>query len=294
MSDRHADFVAVQPVPRARPRVWPLVGSWAAFAALLLGALLMCAPFIWMLSTSVKSGPEIFAFPPRLLSAHPQVGNYARIFEVIPFARLMRNSLFVSVAVTALQLLVCSMAAYAFARLRFRGREFVFLLYLSALMVPSQVTLIPNFVLVRSLGWIDTYAALILPFAFSSFGTFLLRQAFLTIPREVEEAARMDGASYWAVYWRIALPLALPSLGALGIFTFVAQWNNFLWPLITTTKPEMQTLTVGLSGLRGQYNTDWALLMSGSVLAIIPIFVVFAAGNKAFIKGITSGGFGGR
>lgn len=284
----------MQPVPRARPRVWPLVGSWAAFAALLLGALLMCAPFIWMLSTSVKSGPEIFAFPPRLLSAHPQVGNYARIFEVIPFARLMRNSLFVSVAVTALQLLVCSMAAYAFARLRFRGREFVFLLYLSALMVPSQVTLIPNFVLVRSLGWIDTYAALILPFAFSSFGTFLLRQAFLTIPREVEEAARMDGASYWAVYWRIALPLALPSLGALGIFTFVAQWNNFLWPLITTTKPEMQTLTVGLSGLRGQYNTDWALLMSGSVLAIIPIFVVFAAGNKAFIKGITSGGFGGR
>ena len=280
--------------PALRRRTWPLIGTWLVFAALLAGALLMCAPFVWMISTSLKTGPEVFAFPPRLLSPHPQVANYSRIFEVIPFARLMLNSLFVSLSVTALQLLVCSMAAYAFARLRFRGRDFLFLLYLSALMVPSQVTLIPNFILVRSLGWIDSYAALILPFAFSSFGTFLLRQAFLTIPREVEEAARIDGASYWAVYWRVALPLALPSLGALGIFTFVAQWNNFLWPLITTTRPEMQTLTVGLSGLRGQYNTDWSLLMSGSVLAIIPIFVVFALGNRAFIKGITSGGFGGR
>lgn len=291
MSERQADLAAT---PQLRHNVWPQLGNWGAFALLLAGALLMCSPFVWMLSTSVKSGSEIFAFPPRLLSSHPQFGNYGRIFEVIPFARLMFNSLVVSLSVTALQLLVCSMAAYAFARLRFRGRDVLFLLYLSALMVPSQVTLIPNFILVRSLGWIDSYAALILPFAFSSFGTFLLRQAFLTLPREIEEAARIDGASYWALYWRIALPLALPSLGALGIFTFVAQWNNFLWPLITTTKPEMQTLTVGLSGLRGQYNTDWALLMSGSVLAILPIFVVFALGNKAFIKGITSGGFGGR
>lgn len=292
MSERQVSLALPEAQPRRSP--WPAVGSWLAFTLLLAGALLMCAPFLWMISTSLKSGLEIFAYPPKLLSAHPQFSNFSRIFEVIPFARMMFNSLFVSLAVTALQLLVCSMAAYAFARLRFKGRDFLFLLYLSALMVPSQVTLIPNFILVRSIGWIDSYAALILPFAFSSFGTFLLRQAFLTIPREVEEAARIDGASYWALYWRIALPLALPSLGALGIFTFVAQWNNFLWPLITTTKPQMLTLTVGLSSLRGQYNTDWALLMAGSVLAIIPIFVVFAVGNRAFIRGITSGGFGGR
>lgn len=268
--------------------------NWIGFTLLLLGALLMCSPFVWMLSTSIKPATEIFAFPPTLLPAHPDASNYKRIFTVIPFARLMLNSLFVALVVTGLQLLVCSMAAFAFARLRFKGREVLFLLYLSALMVPSQVTLIPNFIFVRSLGWIDTYAGLILPFAFSSFGTFLLRQAFLTLPRELEEAARIDGASYWVLFSKIAVPLSLPSLGALGIFTFVAQWNNFLWPLITTTKPEMQTLTVGLSGLRGQYNTDWALMMAGSVLAIIPIFVVFIAGNKAFIKGITSGGFGGR
>ncbi|MFK7603978.1 carbohydrate ABC transporter permease [Deinococcus sp. SM5_A1] len=270
------------------------VVNWVIFTVLLLGALSMCAPFIWMISSSLKAPTEIFKYPPALLPAEAQWQNYSRIFTLIPFGRLMLNSLFVSVAVTALQLLVCSMAAYAFARLHFKGRELLFLLYLSALMIPSQVTLIPNFILVRQLGWIDTYAALILPFAFSSFGTFLLRQAFLTIPKELEEAARIDGASYAQVFWRIMVPLARPALGALGIFTFIAQWNNFLWPLITTTRPEMQTLTVGLAGLRGQYNTDWALLMTGSVLAILPIFVVFAIGNKSFIQGITSGGFGGR
>ncbi|MGI8747042.1 MAG: carbohydrate ABC transporter permease [Deinococcus sp.] len=280
--------------PASRRRVAPAVLHWLVFLLLLVGALSMCAPFIWMLSTSVKPPAEIFRYPPSLLTHNPQFGNYGRIFQVIPFGRLMLNSLVVSFTVTFLQLLVCSMAAYAFARLRFRGRDALFLVYLSALMIPSQVTLIPNFILVRDLGWIDSYAALILPFAFSSFGTFLLRQAFLTVPRELEEAARIDGATYAQVFWRVMLPLTRPSLGALGIFTFIAQWNNFLWPLITTTKPEMQTLTVGLSGLRGQYNTDWALLMTGSVLAILPIFAVFIAGNKSFIKGITSGGFGGR
>ncbi|GMA14319.1 carbohydrate ABC transporter permease (plasmid) [Deinococcus metallilatus] len=268
--------------------------NWLVFLLLLAGALAMCAPFVWMLSTSVKPPAEIFRYPPTLLTSDPQFGNYARIFGVIPFGRLMLNSLIVSGAVTLLQLLVCSMAAYAFARLRFWGRDALFLLYLSALMIPSQVTLIPNFILIRDLGWIDSYAALILPFAFSSFGTFLLRQAFLTVPRELEEAARIDGATYAQVFWRVMLPLVRPALGALGIFTFIAQWNNFLWPLITTTRPEMATLTVGLSTLRGQYNTDWALLMTGSVLAILPIFAVFIAGNRAFIRGITSGGFGGR
>lgn len=279
--------------PSRRRSRHPLL-DWLIFGVLLLGALSMCAPFIWMISSSLKSPLEIFKYPPALFPADPQWANYLRIFTLIPFGRLMLNSLLVSVAVTFLQLLVCSMAAYAFARLRFRGREFLFLLYLSALMIPSQVTLIPNFILVRQLGWIDSYAGLILPFAFSSFGTFLLRQSFLTVPKELEEAARIDGASYAQVFWRIMLPLARPALGALGIFTFIAQWNNFLWPLITTTKPQMQTLTVGLAGLRGQYNTDWALLMTGSVLAILPIFIVFAIGNKSFIQGITSGGFGGR
>jgi multiple sugar transport system permease protein len=161
-------------------------------------------------------------------------------------------------------------------------------------MVPSQVTLIPNFILVRDLGWIDSYQGLILPYGFSSFGTFLLRQYMKTIPRELIEAARIDGAGHLQIYLRLILPLARPALGALAIFTFVAQWNNFLWPLITTTKPEMQVATVALATLQGQFNTDWPLLMTGSVIAIVPMLVVFALGNRAFISGITAGSFGGR
>lgn len=270
------------------------VARWLLFVVLLAGALVMAAPFLWMIGTSLKAPTEVFRYPPTLLPESPQWANYARILEVLPFGRYLFNSLTVALSVTALQLLLCSMAAYAFARLRFPGRDVLFLVYLSALMVPSQVTLIPNFILVRQLGWVDSYQALILPFAFSSFGTFLLRQYFLTLPRELEEAARIDGASYLQSYWRIALPLARPALAALAIFTFVAQWNNFLWPLVTTTRPEMSTLTVGLNTLRGQYNTAWTLLMAGSVLAIVPILVLFVVGNRAFIRGITTSGLGGR
>lgn len=275
-------------------RTNPSAADWLVFALLLGGALLMCGPFIWMISTSLKPMAEVFAFPPTLFSPSPQPENYLRIFTAIPFGRAIANSLIVAGSVTVLQLVVCSLAAYAFACLRFRGREALFLIYLSALMVPSQVTLIPNFLLVRNLGWIDSYQGLILPYAFSSFGTFLLRQYMKTIPRDLIEAARIDGASHFQIYLTLILPLARPALGALAIFTFVAQWNNFLWPLITTTRPEMQVTTVALATLQGQYNTDWPLLMTGSVLAIVPMLVVFALGNRSFISGITAGSFGGR
>jgi multiple sugar transport system permease protein len=275
-------------------RTAPSLGDWLVFLLLLIGALAMCGPFIWMISTSLKPMADVFRFPPELVSPHPQPQNYLRIFTTIAFGRAIANSLIVSVGVTVLQLIVCSMAAYAFACLRFRGREALFLVYLAALMVPSQVTLIPNFILIRNLGWIDTYQGLILPYAFSSFGTFLLRQYMKTIPRELIEAARIDGASHLQIYLSLVLPLARPALGALAIFTFVAQWNNFLWPLITTTKQDMQVTTVALATLQGQFNTDWPLLMTGSVLAIVPMLVVFALGNRSFISGITTGSFGGR
>jgi len=275
-------------------RTSPRPVDWVIFVVLLVGALLMCGPFIWMISTSLKPSAEVFRFPPTLLSAHPQPANYGRIFSTIPFGQALTNSVIVATSVTLLQLIVCSMAAYAFACLRFRGREVLFLIYLAALMVPSQVTLIPNFILIRNLGWIDTYQGLILPYAFSSFGTFLLRQYMKTIPIELIEAARIDGANHAQIYAGVVLPLALPALGALAIFTFVAQWNNFLWPLITTSKPGMQVTTVALASLQGQFNTDWPLLMTGSVLAIVPMLVVFALGNRSFISGITTGGFGGR
>lgn len=268
--------------------------DWILFVVLLLGALLMSGPFVWMIATSFKPAADVFQFPPTLFTADPQVENYVRIFSTIPFGRAMANSLVVSVLVTLLQLITCSMAAYAFACLRFRGREVLFLIYLAALMVPSQVTLIPNFILIKTLGWIDTYQGLILPYAFSSFGTFLLRQYLKSIPAELLEAARIDGASHAQIYLTIVLPLAKPALGALAIFTFVAQWNNFLWPLITTTKPDMQVAIVALATLQGQYNTDWPLLMTGSVIAIVPVLLVFVFGNRAFIAGLTTGAFGGR
>ncbi|HVX71781.1 MAG TPA: carbohydrate ABC transporter permease [Devosia sp.] len=275
-------------------RTAPRPVDWLIFLLLLCGALLMCGPFIWMISTSLKPSAEVFRFPPTLLSANPQPGNYVRIFSTIPFGRAIGNSVIVATSVTVLQLIVCSMAAYAFACLRFRGRETLFLIYLAALMVPSQVTLIPNFILVRNLGWMNSYQGLILPYAFSSFGTFLLRQYMKTIPTELIEAARIDGANHAQIYAGVVLPLSLPALGALAIFTFVAQWNNFLWPLITTSSPDMQVTTVALASLQGQFNTDWPLLMTGSVLAIVPMLVVFALGNRSFISGITTGGFGGR
>lgn len=275
---------------RTRPK--PL--DWLVFVLLLVGALAMCGPFIWMISASLKPGPEVFRYPPTLFTDAPQFENYLRIFSAIPFGQAIANSLIVSAAVVVAQLIVCSLAAYAFACLRFRGQDILFLIYLAGLMVPVQVTLIPNFILIRTLGWVDTYQGLILPFAFSSFGTFLLRQYFKTIPRELIEAARIDGANHFQIYAGIVMPLAKPALGALAIFTFVAQWNNFLWPLITTTKPSMRVLTVTLSTLQGQYNTDWPLLMTGSVLAIVPVLVVFMLGNRAFISGLTAGGFGGR
>ncbi|MBN9364820.1 MULTISPECIES: carbohydrate ABC transporter permease [unclassified Devosia] len=268
--------------------------DWVLFVVLLIGALLMSGPFVWMIATSFKPAADVFQFPPTLFTADPQVENYVRIFTTIPFGRAMANSLVVSVLVTLLQLITCSMAAYAFACLRFRGREALFLIYLAALMVPSQVTLIPNFILIKTLGWIDTYQGLILPYAFSSFGTFLLRQYLKSIPAELLEAARIDGASHAQIYLTIVLPLAKPALGALAIFTFVAQWNNFLWPLITTTKPDMQVAIVALATLQGQYNTDWPLLMTGSVIAIVPVLLVFVFGNRAFIAGLTTGAFGGR
>lgn len=270
------------------------LGSWLLALFLVPTALLMLMPFIWMVSTSLKTAGAVFAYPPTFIPAEPEWSNYRRIFEVLPFGRFFLNSLFVALSVTALQLITCSLAAYAFARLRFRGRDVLFLGYLGTLMIPAQVVLIPNFILLRYLGWIDTYQALILPAAFSAFGTFLLRQYFLTIPRELEDAAVVDGANHLQIYLRVIMPLSGPALSALAIFTFLGSWNSFLYPLIVTTRVDMATLTVGLNTLQGQYNTAWTLLMAGSVIALLPILIVFVLAQRYFIAGITMTGLGGR
>ncbi len=270
------------------------VGQWLLALILVPTALFLVAPFIWMISTSLKTSGQVFEYPPNLIPHPIEWGNYIKVFTVLPFARFFLNSFIVAASVTVLQLVTSSLAAYAFARLRFPGRDALFLGYLGTLMIPGQVVIIPNFILLRYLGWINTYQGLILPAAFSAFGTFLLRQFFLTIPNELEDAAVVDGASRFQIYLRVILPLSGPALSALAIFTFLFQWNSFLFPLVVTNSVGMNTLTVGLRTLQGQYNTAWTLLMAGSVVALLPVLLVFMVAQRYFIRGITLTGLGGR
>jgi multiple sugar transport system permease protein len=261
---------------------------------LILGSIVMLLPFAWMLSTSLKSPAQVFSYPPMWIPRPLVWSNYSQAVVAIPFGRFYLNSLIVTVSVTLIQLLVASLAAFAFARLRFRGRDALFLLYLATLMIPFQVTMIPNFILVRWLGWYDSFQALILPTAFSAFSTFLLRQYFLGLPRDLDEAARIDGASSLRIWWSITLPLSGPALAALAIFVALNSWNDFLWPLIITNSEEMRTLPVGLSTFQGQYKVEWHLLMAGSVIAMVPLLLVYTVAQRWFIRGIAMTGMGGR
>ena len=268
--------------------------AFISYLALTLGTLVMILPFLWMLSTSLKSPADIFVYPPRWIPKPVEWGNYLEVVRIMPFLRYLLNTAFVATSVTVLHLVVSSLAAYAFARLRFPGRDGLFLAYLATLMVPGQVTLIPNFLIVRYLSWIDTYQALIIPQVFGAFGTFLLRQFFMGIPRELEDAARIDGASSFAIYRRIILPLSGPALATLAVFTFTAQWNSFLWPLIVINDEQMRTLTVGLRALVGQYTIQYHLLMAGSVISLVPMVAAFLLAQRYFVRGIALTGLGGR
>lgn len=265
----------------------------ALYAALAAGGIAMVFPFLWMLSTSFQTAGALLVPPPQLIPSPIETGNYAEITRAFPLWRFLANSLGVATVSTVLQVATSAMAAYAFARLRFRGRDALFLLYIATLMVPLQVTIMPLFVEMRYLGFIDSYPGLILPSIASAFGTFLLRQAFLSLPRELEEAAFMDGAGHLTVFRRIVLPLALPALATFAIFAFMASWNSFLWPLIIVNSPDLMTLPVGLSNLQGRYATSWNLLMAGSTVAVLPILIVYAVGQKYVIRGVTLTGLKG-
>ncbi len=265
-----------------------------AYLVLSAGALLMIGPFVWMVSTAFKGAEAAFAFPPEFVPRPFTLRNFAEVGTIVPFGRYLFNSAFVATMITVSELVTASLAAYAFARLRFPGRDALFLLYLGTLMIPGQVTLIPNFVLMRYLGWLNTYQALIVPAAFTAFGTFLLRQFFLTIPRELEEAARIDGCSYFGVYRRIILPLSGPALATLGVFSFMGAWNAFLWPLVMISDKDMRTLTVALRSFQTEYGTEWTYLMAGSTIALIPILVLYVIAQKYFVRGIALTGLGGR
>ena len=250
-------------------------------------------PFIWMVLTSFKPLGEIFRIPPTWVPENFTFDNYTRAFTAAPFGRFYFNSLFVAAAVTVGQLITCSLAAYAFARMRFKGRDIIFYIFLGTMMVPVHVTMIPGFMILHWLGWIDSYAAMIVPGLASAFGTFLLRQFFMTIPVELEEAAFIDGCTRWGVLWRIILPLARPALATLAIFTFMAVFNDFIWPLIVLNSEDMYTVQLGLAIFRDRYSTEWGNLMAGSVVATLPILLVFFFAQKYFIKGITLSGLKG-
>lgn len=260
------------------------------YFVLLLGAAIMIIPFIWMISTSLKTSGATMVLPPKIIPDEINWGNYQRVSEAFPVYKFLWNSLFVAITSTIGQILLCSMAAYAFARLQFKGRDLIFIIYLATLMVPSQVTMTPQFILMKYLGWLDSYQGLILPGMFNAFGTFLLRQFFLGIPKELEEAAFMDGASHFRVFGQIILPLAKPALATLAIFSFMQSWNNFLWPLIVVSSPDMMTLPLGLSLLQGRWETDWNLMMAGVVISVIPVLAVYLFAQRYFIQGITLSG----
>ena len=259
---------------------------------LLLGTVIMLSPFVVMLVVSLVPTQAFLArnFSPANFSP----ANYIYTIEQVPFGRYYVNSIIVTVTVTILQITIASLAAFAFARLRFRGREALFLLYLSTLMIPFPVTLIPNFLIVKSLGWYDTLIALIVPSLFSVFSTFLLRQYYRGIPIDLDEAARMDGASSLRIWSQIIVPLSGPVLATLAIFVFQGTWNEFLWPLVVTTSDNVRTIPVGLAAFVGQYSTAWGPLMAGSVIALLPVLIIYVLGQNWFVKGITLSGMGGR
>jgi multiple sugar transport system permease protein len=262
----------------------------ATYALLAAGTLIMLLPFAWMVSTSLKTGEATFVTPPQLVPANPTLDNYARVISAVPMGQFLINSVFVSVTSTVLMVLNCAMAGYAFARIKFTGREVIFYVYLATLMIPQQVTLVPLFALMTWLGWGNSYQALILPASFGAFGTFLLRQFFLRLPREVEEAAFIDGAGYIRIFFSIGLQLARPALATLAVFAFMASWNSFLWPLIITSNQSMMTLPLGLSFLNGRYATDWNVLMAGAVIGTLPILAVYVFAQKYIIQGLATTG----
>jgi len=258
-----------------------------------IGLLATMIPFIWMFSTSIKSPGEIFVYPPVWFPKVPTFAYYKELFERVRFFIHFKNSIIVAVSVTFLNLFFSSLAGYAFAKFKFPGREKIFGLLLATMMIPAQVTMIPVFMILKSMGLLNTYLGLIIPGASSVFGIFLMRQFMLTIPSDLIDSARVDGCSEFRIYWNIVLPLSKPVLATLAIFTFMASWNEFLWPLIIMTKETMYTLPVALANLNGQHNTEWGLLMAGSVVVILPILILFIFLQKYFIKGIALSGIKG-
>ena len=265
-------------------------GKCVTFALLLAGAVVMVFPFIWMLLTSFKSFQEAIHVPIVWLPQEWLFSNYTTVLQKLNFGVYYRNTIFVTLCILFGQLFLCSLAGFAFARLKFPGKNLIFFLILSVLMVPPQMTLIPRYLMMDYLGWVDTFKGLIIPMIPSAYGTFFLRQFFRSLPQELEDSAKIDGCSYFRIYWNIMLPLCTSALVAYGILNFLASWNDLLWPLIVTNSENMRVLSIAMASMQGQNGTQYQLLMAASVMATIPTVIVFIFGQKHFIKGIAMTG----
>ena len=266
------------------------LAPWAAYVVVGIGALIMLAPFYFMFVFATHSRTEIFSLPPPMFFGDDFLLNVKILTERIPFWRSLGWSLYVALASTALTLLFCSMGGYAFAMFEFRFKKALFLLVMGTMLIPSFLGMIPTFMIMDAFGWIDQPRALYIPGAASAFGIFLMRQ-FITsaIPKDLVEAARMDGCGELGIYWRIVLPLLKPALGTLGLITFIASWNNFIGPLIVMRSPDMYTLPLALRSMQSPVNTEWGAVMAGSAIATLPLLVLFAISSRRLIDGLTAG-----
>ncbi|MBA7493768.1 L-arabinose transport system permease protein AraQ [subsurface metagenome] len=305
---------------KKRKKVREVSNKTIYYILLSVFGLTMIFPFLWMVSTSLKEPGDVFTYPPEWIPDPVVFQNYPEAWNAVPFGRAYVNSSVIAIVVTLGQVFTSSLAAYAFARLQFPGRDKLFLAYLATMMIPGAVTMIPVFILLKVMPeildkvfntefWstarymgpyfvgkpigIDSYFALIVPGFFSAYGTFMLRQFFMGIPRDLEDAARIDGCSKMGTYFRIILPLSKPALATLTIFTFMGSWRAFMWPLIVTSRIELQTLPIMLASFQGLYKTDWTLLMAASIIVMVPMLIVFIFGQRFFISGIRLGAIKG-
>jgi len=257
---------------------------------LIAAGIVMTVPFIWMVSTAFKGDSEIYVYPPTWVPAEIHLENFSRAWNYVPFGQFYLNSIFIAATVTASQVFTAALAGYVFARVRFPGRDAIFYMYLATLIVPTQVTMLPLFLIMNELKWIDTYQAMIVPFLASAFIAFFLRQFFSTIPLELEDAAKIDGCGRTRFIWQVLLPLSRPALASIGLFTFLGQWNSYIWPLIITNTTKMRTLPIGLRYFVEDSGAQYNLMMAAAMITVAPVVALFFVAQRQFIESIARTG----
>lgn len=262
------------------------------YLVLIFFAVLSLFPFLWMIATAFKERKKAFVYPPEWIPNPIVLENFVNVWNNVEFGTYLANTAFITAVLLIGQLLFSAMAAYGFSRMTFPGRDAIFILFLGSLMIPQIVTMIPLYILIKYLGWIDTYKAVIIPGMFGgAFGVFFLRQFFLTIPKDFEDSARIDGAGVVRTFTTIILPMAGSALVTLGVLTFVQSWNSFQWPLIVLNSPEKQVISVALANLQGQFTSDWTGMMAGALIALLPVLILFVIAQKYFVQSIQMSGF---